>query len=156
MPASYFLARSYLMNGLATEFYPPVSYNCLFREDFLTLYLNKSDNWIYADWTGFQTNETIKNGSEHLLQAILDSGVHKLINDNTHLTGMKANAVEWLALNFAPRLQTAGLQYLSWIYKTNSFSEASADLVLSTSKTDIIVIVFDNVAMAEKWLRSVV
>jgi hypothetical protein len=144
------------MNSLATEFYPPVTYKELFKEEFLTLYLNKTDNWIYADWTGFQTTETIKNGSEHLLQAVLDSGVHKLINDNTHLTGMRANAVEWLALNLAPRLQTAGLQYISWIYKTNSLSEASADLVLSISQTDIIVIVFDHVTMAEKWLRSVV
>ena len=144
------------MNSIATESYPPVSYKELFKEDYLTLYLNKTDNWIYADWTGFQTTATIKAGSEHLLLAILDSGVHKLINDNTHLTGIKANAVEWLALNLAPRMQLAGLQYMSWIYKTNSFTEASADLVLSTSQTDIIVIVFDHVTMAEKWLRSVV
>ena len=145
------------MKDLVSEFYPsPVTYDVLFQDDFLTIYFNQIDNWIYADWTGFQTTETIKDGSEQVLQAIKKSGVHKLINDNTHLTGMKANAVEWLATNLAPRLQSAGLQYLSWIYKTNSFSEASADLVLSNSETDIIVIVFDNVAMAEKWLRSVV
>ena len=145
------------MNSVLSEFYPsPVVYERLYQEDFLTLYLSLTDNWIYADWTGFQTTETIKIGSEHLLQAVKDLGVNKLINDNTHLTGMKANAVEWLATNLAPRLQEAGLQYISWIYKTNSYSEAGADLVLKHSETDIIVIVFDHVSMAEKWLRSVI
>jgi hypothetical protein len=90
-----------------------------------------------------------------VLQAIKDTHNHKLINDNTHLAGMKANAVEWLALEFAPRLEAAGLQYMSWIYKTDSISESSADSVLGLSKTDILVIVFDNIGMAEKWLRTV-
>ena len=145
------------MKDLISEFYPsPVTYEVLYQDEFLTIYFNHTDHWIYADWTGFQTTETIKNGSEKLLQAIKDSGVHKLINDNTHLTGMKANTVEWIATNLVPRMQLAGLQYIGWIYKTNSYSEASADLVISTSETDIIVIVFDNVVMAEKWLRSVV
>lgn len=133
----------------------PALHQSLFQSDYLNLYLNQADQWIYADWKGYQTTETIMQGSEQMLHFIQETGVHKLINDNTHLTGMKANAVEWLALNLAPRLQEAGLQYLSWIYKTNSYSEASADLVLSISSTDIIVIVFDHVAMAEKWLRSI-
>ena len=145
------------MKTLAPDYTPsPALHQRLFQTDYLSLYLNHADQWIYADWTGYQTTATIMEGSEQMLQSILETGVHKLINDNTHLTGMKANAVEWLALNLAPRLQEAGLQYLSWIYKTKSFSEASADLVLSLSKTDIIVIVFDHAAMAEKWLRSVV
>lgn len=132
-----------------------INQKLLFQEDFVTIYHNVPEGWIYADWTGFQTNHTIKTGAELLLQAIEETQVYKLINDNTHMTGIRANAIEWLAMDLAPRLQNAGLQYVGWIYKTNSFTEASADNVLGLSQTDIIVIVFDNVSTAEKWLRSV-
>ena len=133
----------------------PINHRLLFKEDFISIYHNVPDAWIYADWTGFQTTHTIKAGAELLLKAFEETQVYKLINDNTHLTGMRANTIEWIAMDLAPRLQKAGLQYVGWIYKTNSFAEASIDNVLGLSQTEIIVIVFDNVNMAEKWLRSV-
>ncbi len=129
--------------------------NLLYQKDFLRIYYNTINHWVYADWVGYQTTETIKTGAELLLKAVAETQSYKLINDNTNLTGMKANAVEWLSKDFSPRLYKAGLQYLAWIYKTRSLSEPSADDVIAQSKSDIIVIVFDNVATAETWLKSV-
>ena len=144
------------MNLLDSGFPPSLAtQSLLYKKDYLAIYHNSKDAWIYADWMGHQTNHTIKEGSEKILELVQGKRIHKLINDNTHLTGIRANAIEWLALDLAPRLQKAGLQYIGWIYKTNSLGEVSADHVLSLSQTDIIVIVFDNVLTAEKWLRSV-
>ena len=125
------------------------------QESYFSIIHNQEENWLFVQWKGDQTEETLLRGSEHMLTWVKKTGSTKLINDSSNFTQTWPNLINWWAENYAPRLQEAGLEYFAWIYGDKNIIKPTADAILQKEKSDILVMVFDNLKTAETWLRSI-
>jgi hypothetical protein len=132
-----------------------LNHNILYESATVCIYFDFLDDWLYVDWIGEQTVESIKEGCEQLLLLLKAERTHKLLNDNTRVTNIWSDAAEWIATDFAPRCAYAGLEYVAWVYSPDQFSRLSADEVMERHITSTVTIAFDDIEAASQWLRSV-
>jgi hypothetical protein len=132
-----------------------LNHHILYESESVCIYHDFVEDWIYVDWIGEQTLDSIKTGCEKLLYFLVKERCHKLLNDNTRVTNIWSDAAEWIATDFAPRAAQAGLNFCAWVYSPDHFSRLSTDEVLEQQHTEIITIPFENLEVAKDWLRSV-
>ena len=121
---------------------------------FLAICYDYTNEWIYAEWHGEITYERAKTGAEAVLQFVAAEHCRKLLNDNSRVTEMWLETPEWRQMNVFPRLHTAGLQYVAWVYSANLYSRFSVDRSLA-DVTQPVTLPFEDLDMAKSWLRSV-
>ena len=139
-----------------TNYYPDIVENQpLVREDFISIYYNFVNKWLFVRWEGKRSNENIKKGADLILEYLTRTGGKKMILDSTNFQDEPPEAVEWIIKEFVPQLVDVGLEYLAWIYGENSAAFPFAEKILSRENTDIIILNFDTVRLAEVWLKSV-
>jgi hypothetical protein len=127
----------------------------LFEDTFIRISLDSEGGWLYADWTGYQTVGTVQDGCERMLELMREHGLRAVLNDNTHVVGIWSGAAEWVATDWFPRMNAAGLRCFAWVYSPTRFSQISTDETLSLVDPDAIgVKVFFDAAEAKEWLRG--
>ena len=127
----------------------------ILKESFVSISHNETENWLYIFWEGERTSETLMQGAEILLKCVQETGCTKIINDSSAFSNAWPNLIDWFAIQYAPRLQAAGVQYFAWIYDDQNLTKLAADAILEKEKSDIIVMVFDKVNTAKTWLRAI-
>ncbi|KAA9326057.1 hypothetical protein [Adhaeribacter soli] len=98
--------------------------------------------------------ESFQDGSARILHFLQQTGVHKMILDSSTYQGETLAEIIAGGTEFARKLADAGLEYMAWIYGDKSLAQSTADEILAREKTDVVVLNFDNVRLAEIWLRS--
>jgi hypothetical protein len=132
----------------------PQTHTLLFSNTHISIFHNKDHNWLYCRWEGERTLESFVNGSEHILYYLQDTRVHKMILDSSTYQGETLDEIIAGGTEFARQLADAGLEYLAWIFGENSLAQSTADEILAREKTEVVVLNFDNLRLAEIWLRS--
>lgn len=127
----------------------------LYESPSLCIYYDTTHDWIYMDWVGQQSVDSIKEGCKQLLHFLKAERCHKVLNDNTRVTNIWSDAAEFISTDFFPKAQKAGLEYLAWIYSPDQFSRLSTDEVLSRHEVSTVSIPFSNYQEAVNWLSSV-
>src|SRR5688500_2483281 len=84
-------------------------------EIFITLEYQPKENWIYVNWIGLQSVETVKEGGQAMLEMLQQTGCHKILNDNRELVGPWDNANDWVEQTWTPNMIANGLRYLAFI-----------------------------------------
>jgi len=125
----------------------------LFRETYIEISFNQEAQWIYADWRGFQTVASVKAGCEKILQALHLKGCTKVLNDNTRVQGIWSGASEWVAVDWFPRMRTAGMTCFAWVYSPSVFSQLSTDKTLNHTNEGFVKTFYD-IKQAASWLQS--
>lgn len=123
----------------------------LFEAKSLVIEFDAQHQYLYANWKGFQTVDSIKIGCEKMLEILKQKECKKVLNDNRLVTGPWQSAADWVATDWFPRMYAAGLAQLSWIVSPNVFSELSTEATQSKNKTDK-TRTFKDYDAAEKWL----
>ncbi|TGE27334.1 SpoIIAA family protein [Hymenobacter metallicola] len=121
---------------------------------YLDVYYDYTNEWIYAEWRGEITFERAQEGGEVVLQLVQLEHATKLLNDNSQVTGMWLEAPEWRQMNVFPRLHTAGLSYVAWVYSPDLYSRFSVDRAISAVNQPV-ALPFEDMQMAKNWLRLV-
>ncbi len=127
----------------------------LFYQDNIEIYYDPENNWIYVNWIGFQTTDSVKVGCGKILVYMVTEACTKILNDNTLVEGMWSGAAKWGADIWFPDLRTNGLQAFAWIYSPSMLSRLSTDKTLSHAKQPDYIRTFDDIEEAKAWLRSV-
>ena len=126
----------------------------LHQEDYITIYLNKEEDWLYVDWTGYQTEETVKAGCTRLLELMAEHEVFSILNDNTRVLGTWIGAAQWGATEWFPAMHRAGLRSFAWVYSPSLASQDATDASLKgLSRDELGVYVCYNIRHAQEWLR---
>jgi len=125
----------------------------LFSESFIQISYDAEGDWIYANWIGFQTVKSVKEGCEKILQALIDESCVKVLNDNTQVEGIWSGAATWVGAEWFPRMSEAGLKCFAWVYSPSVFSQLSTDKALNHTKESF-VRVFYTLEEAKTWLQS--
>jgi PAS domain S-box-containing protein len=113
---------------------------------------NEEYEFITSDWKGFQSNHSVKTGCLKLLGVINNKQAKLLLNDNTHVLGNWGDAVGWVAEEFFPIMESAGITHIAWIYSPSTFSQLAADNTIEKVQGNITTKTFNNKADAMKWL----
>lgn len=130
------------------------NHKLLFETDIVSVYHNIKDNWIYAKWSGRVTLEKHINGYEQMLPYFKKKHCHKYLEDNTNISGIFIEVTEWIVNDFAPRAIEAGLEDIALVYSRDQYSRLSDDSIISKLPLQIICIAFNNIDIAQEWLRS--
>lgn len=126
----------------------------LYRESFLTISHDSEAAVLHADWKGYQSVDSIKQGCEGMLELMVRHQAFRILNDNTHVVGIWRFAAEWMAGDWFPRMKQAGMEQFAWIYSPTKLSQVSTDETLSLMDPDSFnVRIFNDVAGATAWLN---
>ncbi len=125
----------------------------LLDEPHLTISYDKLNHWLYADWAGVQDLRTLQLGSEQITLHLRAEHCRKVLNDNTRVTSIHAQARRWVENGFLHQLASAGLEYMAWVYSPDFDSRFSADLSL-LRVTRPVVVGFDDLVAAYTWLKT--
>ncbi|GAB2777295.1 hypothetical protein HNQ93_001826 [Hymenobacter luteus] len=126
----------------------------LHQDPTITISYDYQRDWLYANWTGDQSLESVQAGCLRLLEHLQFERCTKLLNDNTEVTSMWSDASGWVGATWFPMMADAGLEYFAWVYSPNVYSRLSADLSMQQQLgTRPIVLAFDNQELASNWLQ---
>jgi hypothetical protein len=126
----------------------------LHSKDYVTIYHDDGEEWLYVDWVGYQTVDSVKAGCLRMLELMVEHRVFAILNDNTRVTGTWAGAAEWGASEWFPAMRRAGMKSFAWVYGPSLASQDSTDATLSPMAPEEMGIrVFYNINYAREWLR---
>lgn len=125
----------------------------LFSTDYLTLEYNAIDDILAANWHGIITNEAIRQGYEHILFYLAKERCHKLLDNHYGIQGLWVDLTDWLAYDWHPRAEEAGLHYHAAVYSQDVFSKLSTDRAISMVRKGVVK-GFETAETAENWLHS--
>ncbi|GAA4028174.1 hypothetical protein GCM10022409_10300 [Hymenobacter glaciei] len=120
----------------------------------LTISYDYTDEWLYLDWHGSLDDDTVMAGALKVLELLQQERCTKVLNDNTRITGLWADAAKWGSDVFFPMLYDAGCRYFSWVYSPERYSQLSAELAVEQTAAGIIIMTFRDLNPAAEWLRS--
>lgn len=127
----------------------------LFTSRNLDIDFDIADNFIYANWKGFQNVQNVKAGCEQILIELKKKNTSKVFNDNSKVTGPFQGATDWAVKDWFPRMFKAGLKYFAWVVSSNVFSQLSVESTVSKMETGETIRTFDSFGKAEKWLKEI-
>jgi len=131
-----------------------MAHRILYDVPTLTISYNYADDWLYLDWHGNLDDETVMAGAPKVLELLQQERCAKVLNDNTRVTGLWANAAQWGSDVFFPQLHAAGCRYFSWVHSPERYSQLSAELAVQQTAAGITFMTFHDLAPAAAWLRS--
>lgn len=125
----------------------------LLTTDSLTLEYNAVEDYLEATWHGAFTSEVIKQGYEQILFFLQKERCHKLLDNHQDVQGLWVELTDWLAYDWHPRAEKAGLQFHAAVYSQDYFSRLSTDRAISMVR-DGIAKGFEATENAKNWLNS--
>lgn len=102
----------------------------LFESPSLVLEYDMLDDYIHAQWTENQTSGSMREGYEHILEALQQHFCHRLLDNHLLIRENWAELVEWFATDWYPRAQQAGLQAHTVVFSMDFFGRRSTELAL--------------------------
>ena len=123
---------------------------------YLELYIDKSNQWVYADWIGTPTVEEVKEGLENILLLFSKYDLGKILHDHRKLKGTWTGAMNWIISDWTPRAVAAGYSAVAFIYSKDVFGKFSVDQLLKLTDEESIVKQkpFREIKEAKAWLSS--
>jgi hypothetical protein len=122
---------------------------------FVTMEYDESQGWIYARWTGEQTDNTVREGSLACLDLVQMFQTSKFLNDSSLVTGTWPKTNEYLACYPIPEAIKAGLRYFAYVVPPGLEGKISVVDLHQRIGELITMKVFLEAKEAEKWLQSV-
>jgi CheY-like chemotaxis protein len=127
----------------------------LFRGSSLDIAYDPEKLHLHADWKGYQSVESIRQGGERLLEFMVQYRAFNVLNDHTNVLGIWRGAAEWLAEDWFPRMRQAGLKRFAWINSPSRLSQVSTDTTVEMLDAEAFgVKVFQDKLEAVAWLNG--
>lgn len=102
----------------------------VFGEVFFPARRMEGNAFIYAQWFGVQSVETVQEGGYKLLEMIKEQPCPKLLNSNKQVFGSWDMALEWAETEWAPQMKAAGLKYLAQVVPSSIYATLSIESLI--------------------------
>ena len=112
------------------------------------------NSFIYVNWIGIQSLETVVMGGNHVLTMLRDKPCQGLLNSNRELIGSWEVAVSWLTHKWVPQAKALGLRYFAHVLSPGIYGRRSFDLFYPTLRSELEIEVFEDENSAEEWLQT--
>jgi hypothetical protein len=111
--------------------------------------------FIYAQWFGVQSVETVMDGGYKLLEMMQDKSCARLLNSNKNVIGSWDMALAWAENEWAPQMRAAGLRYLAQVVPSSIYATITIENLIQRIDEEFEIRTFAEEEEAELWLRSV-
>lgn len=113
-----------------------------------------ADNaFIYVNWIGIQSLETMVMGGNQVLTMLREESCLSILNSNRELIGPWEIAVNWMAYKWAPQAKALGTLYFAHVLSHGIFGKRSFEKLKPEMEKHFEVKSFEDEAVAEKWIR---
>lgn len=126
----------------------------ILEEPHVNISIDHIENILYVEWTGEQTELTVRDGCGKMLALIKREKCRRILNDNTLVTGNWSGAAAWGAQEWFPAMYQAGCQFFAWVLSPDYYSQLSTKETLRQDIKGIIIFNFDTIASADNWLKA--
>jgi hypothetical protein len=121
---------------------------------FLKIEYDQENNWIYCNWIGYISLDSIVSGTTALLNMIQETQCPYLLNDNRELLGPWDKANDFLENEVIPKAISLGLRYMSHVLAPNIAGALSAQDFHRRVDNKFDMHLFGDMEKAKNWLRN--
>ena len=121
---------------------------------YLTIETDTANRWVFVDWMGYLTADSIKTGAAGYTTALAKSKFSCVLNDTRSVRGPWDHSMDWVINVWAPNAAAAGLKYFAMVSTPESLADGSAANFYA-QLTAFQAEVFDNLSAARAWLHRV-
>ncbi|NVO84453.1 hypothetical protein [Hymenobacter terrestris] len=121
---------------------------------FLLTEFDQQNNWIYNDWRGLLTLESIQEGSGGILQIMQRTRCPYILTDNRLLLGSWKHANDWLEQIWIPQALAAGMTYYAHVKAPGVFGQAAVEDMHLRVGSHLHLQLFEQMEEAVAWLRE--
>ena len=127
-----------------------------FGNVFLTIEYDTVNNWIYTNWIGYQTEESVIAGGNAFMEILEETKCPYLLNDNREVIGPWDHAIKWLAKDLAPRAIVAGLTHFAHVVSSDALAAKSVKKLKKNifAGLQMQMQIFENMENAQEWLKE--
>lgn len=118
----------------------------------VAVYHDAANDWLFADWRGALTLAQVQAGCLALASCFLKRPYARVLNSNCDVVSISPEAAPWLAREFLPHLDLAGIEYLAWVCAPSLLLQHFAEESVRRLQAPAVV-VFDDLAGAYAWLQ---
>ncbi|MHC2992911.1 hypothetical protein OB13_15480, partial [Pontibacter sp. HJ8] len=122
---------------------------------FFTARRRGGNSYIFAQWFGVQSVETVQEGGYKLLEMMHEKPTSKLLNSNKQVVGSWDMALEWAENVWAPQMRAAGLKYLAQVIPSSIFATLTIENLMQKIDGEFEIRTFDEEIDAAAWLLSI-
>lgn len=125
----------------------------LYSADCAEIYLDRSNNWVFIDWHGELTLETVQRTSLDLARCFLSHYYPRVLNSNAQVTSVSWEVTQWLASEFLPALTLTGVEQMAWVVPPGLRARNG---ILDTVNLfpHVAISLFDDIDVAVAWLQQ--
>lgn len=129
------------------------TYSNNFGKVYQTVAIDRKNNWVYNDWTGYFIMDNVKSGVLAYLNAVKRARFFCVLNDNSSVLGSWGHSLDWgAAAEWSLLAAEAGVKHFALIRASDDSMAESSDRNFSSCFTAFYNSVFYTITEAKGWL----
>ena len=110
---------------------------------------------IIMDWEGYATSDQFREGTETMLNLLIEQRVHKALANIRDMTLIGMEDQKWMETNFLPRAIRFGFKACAIVNPTSYFNKVAVEAIsFKVEKEKLLISFFDTPEEAKNWLNS--
>ena len=127
-----------------------------YEDEVCKVYYDPDVPCIIMEWKGFANSQAFRKGNEHVLAALVDRNVTKVIVDIRHMRVISITDQEWLWENWLPRAMRAGYRVCAMVTSEDFFNRVSVENVTKRIDPNQFTLQhFNSLLMARAWIKKI-
>ena|SRR6476620_8295999 len=120
-----------------------------------SIHYDASIGTVVMIWKGYATSDEFREGTEYMLQVLLENKAHKVLADIKEMTLIGMEDQRWLDTNFLPRAIQAGFKAIAIVEPVAYFNKVAVESIsYKISKDKLDIRFFENAEAAKSWLST--
>lgn len=119
------------------------------------IYPDVEGRMIVMDWEGYATSAQFREGTETMLNLLIEQRVHKVLGNIRNMVLIGAEDQKWMEVNFLPRAIRFGFKACALVTPTNYFNKIAVQTIsFMAEKEKLQIQLFDTAEEAKQWLEN--
>jgi hypothetical protein len=120
------------------------------------VYFDANINAVVMEWNGYATSEQFKQGTELMLNVLIQNKASKVLADITDMTLIGSEDQLWVENHFLPRATNFGFKAIAIIKPRSYFNKVAVESIsYKVNKDKLTINFFDNKEDATEWLIKI-
>ncbi len=119
------------------------------------IYPAKDSASIVMDWEGYATSAQFREGTETMLNLLIEQKVHKALANIRDMVLIGIEDQKWMETTFLPRAIRFGFKACAIVKPVSYFNKVAVESIsFKVDKENLQIQFFDTVEEAREWLDS--
>jgi hypothetical protein len=119
------------------------------------IYFEAESGFVVMDWDGYATSDQFKEGTETMLNILIENRASKVLADIKDMTIIAMEDQKWLEASFLPRAIRFGFKACAIVRPLSYFNKVAVETIsFKVDKEKLLINIFDTAEEARAWLNS--